>query len=117
MLPRWSATPLACCGACALIHDRATRRVAPSGRRSRQHSCWIAPTSANLWCARPGLRPHVTLTHRLINWLYALALADADAAMVYLAFRLAAKLQRLRDIRTPPEGNVPADAFGPQILT
>jgi exopolysaccharide biosynthesis polyprenyl glycosylphosphotransferase len=55
--------------------------------------------------------------HRLINWLYAMALAAADAAMVNLAFRLAAKLQRVRDIRTPPEGNVPASAFGPQILT
>jgi exopolysaccharide biosynthesis polyprenyl glycosylphosphotransferase len=64
-----------------------------------------------------GAGPHVTLTLRLINWLYAMALAGADTAMVYLAFRLAAKLQRLRDTRTPPEGNVPAGAFEPQIFT
>ena len=45
-----------------------------------------------------------TLTHKLIGWLHTVALGAADAAMVVLAFRLAAKLQRIRDTRTAPEG-------------
>jgi Undecaprenyl-phosphate glucose phosphotransferase len=59
----------------------------------------------------------MTLTFRLITWLYALALFLADAVMVYGAFRLAAKIQRIRDTRTPPDGNIPFTAFTLQILT
>jgi Undecaprenyl-phosphate glucose phosphotransferase len=58
-----------------------------------------------------------TLTHKLIGWLHTVALGAADAAMVVLAFRLAAKLQRIRDTRTAPEGNLPADAFAVQLVT
>lgn len=58
-----------------------------------------------------------TLTHKLIGWLHTVALGAADAAMVVLAFRLAAKLQRIRDTRTAPEGNLPAEAFAVQLVT
>lgn len=54
---------------------------------------------------------------RLFNWVFILVQAGLDAAMVLLAFRFAAQLQRLRDMRTPPEGNVPTSAFALQILT
>jgi exopolysaccharide biosynthesis polyprenyl glycosylphosphotransferase len=46
-----------------------------------------------------------------------MALACADAAMMYFGFRLATELQRLRDPRTPPEGNVPPSAFTGHIIT
>ena len=56
------------------------------------------------------------MIYRLAAWLYSLTVALADGLMVYAAFRLAAKLQRIRDTRTAPEGNLPASAFLPQIL-
>jgi exopolysaccharide biosynthesis polyprenyl glycosylphosphotransferase len=59
----------------------------------------------------------VSLTYRLINWLHIVALACADAAMVYVAFRAALKLQQLRDSRTPPEWGLPAAAFSLQVAT
>src|SRR6476646_6329825 len=50
-----------------------------------------------------------------MSWLRAPALAALDAAMVYVAFRFAAKVQRLRDTRLAPDGNLPAHAFSFQI--
>jgi exopolysaccharide biosynthesis polyprenyl glycosylphosphotransferase len=55
------------------------------------------------------------ITHRALSWLHALLLALTDASMVYLAFRLAAKLQRVRDYRPSPDADLPASAFGLQI--
>ena len=53
--------------------------------------------------------------HRFVNLAFAVSLAVLDATMVYCAFRLAAKLQRVRDTRIPPEGNIPAISFAWQI--
>jgi exopolysaccharide biosynthesis polyprenyl glycosylphosphotransferase len=58
-----------------------------------------------------------TFTQKLIGWLHATALGAVDTAMVVLAFRLAAKLQRIRDTRTAPEGNLPAESFAAQLVT
>jgi exopolysaccharide biosynthesis polyprenyl glycosylphosphotransferase len=55
------------------------------------------------------------MRQRFASWLYSALLAAADAFMVYCAFRLAANLQRVRDTRSTPEGDLPASAFGPQI--
>jgi exopolysaccharide biosynthesis polyprenyl glycosylphosphotransferase len=57
------------------------------------------------------------LANRLLKWVRILALAGADAVMVYAAFRLAAELQRMRDARTPPEGDLPLGAFALQAIT
>jgi exopolysaccharide biosynthesis polyprenyl glycosylphosphotransferase len=56
------------------------------------------------------------MRHRLASWSYAALLATADGLMVYCAFRLAGKLQRIRDTRSAPEGNIPDGAFLSQIL-
>ena len=57
------------------------------------------------------------MANRLLNWVRILALASADAVMVYAAFRLAAELQRMRDVRTPPEGDLPLGACALQAVT
>ena len=59
----------------------------------------------------------MNLTYRLINWLHILVLACTDAAMVYAAFRLALRIQRLRDNRTATDWGLPASAFYLQIAT